>query len=280
MTGRAEPAIVRPADGANKRARNEVCSRAMPIHDWTRVVPGTFHAFHVSWISELQGALNAGVLPDGYYALAEQTAHDIGPDVLTLRLPQTLVPDDAPLPSGSDGGIAVATAPPTTAVQDQIARGASASIRRRPLVIRHASTSEAVAVLEVVSPSSKRGPLNTAVFVERATAVIDHGIHLVVLDLFPPGRSDPDGLHALIWGELGGTYVAPADRPLTLASYVATPAVRSYVEPSAVGMSLAELPLFLSPQRYVNVPLETAYMAALAKMPRTVRDVIEPRRPA
>ena len=26
----------------------------MPIHDWTRVTAGTWHAFHLSWIAEIQ----------------------------------------------------------------------------------------------------------------------------------------------------------------------------------------------------------------------------------
>jgi hypothetical protein len=81
----------------------------MPIHDWTRVSAGTFHAFHLAWIAELQRVLNAGRLPPNYYALAEQVAGDVIPDVLTLQ-----AANDAPAraPLGTDGGIAVAEAPP------------------------------------------------------------------------------------------------------------------------------------------------------------------------
>ena len=43
----------------------------MPIHDWTRVTAGTWHAFHLSWIAEIQLALNGGLLPPDYYAQAE-----------------------------------------------------------------------------------------------------------------------------------------------------------------------------------------------------------------
>jgi hypothetical protein len=46
----------------------------MPVHDWTQVEAGIFHAFHVAWIGEIQKRLNAGMLPKGYYALAEQHA--------------------------------------------------------------------------------------------------------------------------------------------------------------------------------------------------------------
>src|SRR5437764_13416103 len=57
----------------------------MPVHDWTRVSAGTFHDFHVAWIAELRRTLNGGLLPRGYYALAEQVAGEIIPDVLTLQ---------------------------------------------------------------------------------------------------------------------------------------------------------------------------------------------------
>jgi len=42
----------------------------MPIHDWTRVPAGTCHFFHQRWISALADALNAGGLPEGYFAMS------------------------------------------------------------------------------------------------------------------------------------------------------------------------------------------------------------------
>lgn len=35
----------------------------MPVHDWTRVEAGIFHAFHHRWISAISDALNEGILP-------------------------------------------------------------------------------------------------------------------------------------------------------------------------------------------------------------------------
>jgi len=58
----------------------------MPVHDWTRVDAGIFHAFHHGWITELARALNRGLLPSEYYALPEQHAAGFGTDVLTLAL--------------------------------------------------------------------------------------------------------------------------------------------------------------------------------------------------
>src|SRR5215210_6526561 len=57
----------------------------MPIHDWSRVDAGIFHDFHHAWIEEIKRALNGGLLPDDYYAMAEQHAAGFGPDVLTLQ---------------------------------------------------------------------------------------------------------------------------------------------------------------------------------------------------
>jgi hypothetical protein len=65
----------------------------MPVHDWSRVAAGIFHHLHHSWIEEIQRALNSGLLPDTYYALAEQRAAGYGPDVLTLQVDQF---DDQP----------------------------------------------------------------------------------------------------------------------------------------------------------------------------------------
>src|SRR5438105_15802936 len=83
--------------------------QAMPVHDWTRVTAGIFHHFHHAWIEEIARALNRGLLPSDHYALAEQIAGGLGPDVLTLSLqrPNGTAPAAAPA-----GGVALATAPP------------------------------------------------------------------------------------------------------------------------------------------------------------------------
>jgi len=44
---------------------------AMPVHDWTRVDASIFHHFRHDWITEIARALNRGLLPPSYYALAD-----------------------------------------------------------------------------------------------------------------------------------------------------------------------------------------------------------------
>ena len=59
----------------------------MPIHDWSRVAAGIFHDFHIELITRIKHALNDGILPPDYYAMAEQVAAGDEPDVLTLHAP-------------------------------------------------------------------------------------------------------------------------------------------------------------------------------------------------
>lgn len=244
----------------------------MPIHDWTRVSAGTFHDFHCSWTPEIKKALNTGLLPPDYYAMAEQVVGEFGPDVLALQMP---VAGEQPLPSKGAGGTAVATAPPqvrftASAEEDVYAR------KRRRVVIRHSSDDRIIAFLEIVSPGNKSSRHAWQSFVNKAVACLERGLHLLLIDLFPPGPRDPQGLHGSVWGEImDDGYVAPPDKPLTLAAYSAGRMKKAYVEPVAVGDVLTAMPLFIDPETYVSVPLEATYQAAWTGMSQRWRTVLE-----
>ncbi len=47
---------------------------AVAIHDWSQIDHGIFHDFHQAWTIEIRKALNGGLLPPGFFALAEQRA--------------------------------------------------------------------------------------------------------------------------------------------------------------------------------------------------------------
>jgi hypothetical protein len=243
----------------------------MPMHDWTRVDDGTYHDFHTAWIAELLKLLNRGTLPKGYYALAEQQAGEVGPDVLTLRRPRSAEPESD---ADEQGGIAVATDPPRvefTATSELKAYAA----RRRTIVIRHRSGNRVVAMIEIISPGNKRTRYQIGRFVRKAVKVITAGVHLLVVDPFPPGKRDPQGIHGAIWAELeGADYRQPADKPLTLASYAAGPTTTAHVQSFAVGQSIPDMPLFLTEERYVWVGLERAYREAWEGTPDEVRDAL------
>jgi hypothetical protein len=104
---------------------------------------------------------------------------------------------------------------------------------------------------------------------------------LLVVDLYPPGDSDPHGMHGAIWEIVGGRgFVLPEHRRLLLAAYMAGRLPEAFVEPMAVGQPLPEMPLFLAAGWYVNVPLESTYMTAYAGLPTVVREVVEGRAPS
>ena len=247
----------------------------MPIHDWTRVEDGIFHDFHYVWIDELARALNRRLPPD-YYAMRDQVAADVGPDVLTLQGPAGKNRDLDDLPQPSSSGVAgVLLAPPklkptAETIMEQYRR------KKKVVAVRHTSGDHVIAVIEVVSPGNKaaRNPLRT--FVQKSAKILANGIHLLILDLLPPGKRDPDGIHNEIWQEVAGTeYALPKDRPLTLASYEAGDTLRAYVVQAAVGDALTDMPLFLEPEQAVTVPLEATYQAAFAELPRRWRRVLE-----
>jgi hypothetical protein len=113
--------------------------------------------------------------------------------------------------------------------------------------------------------------------VGKAAELLENGIHLLVIDLQPPSRRDPNGRHGEIWQEIAGVdYVAPPEKPLTLAAYDAGDTVRAYVVNVAVGDALVDMPLFLAPRRSVSVPLDATYQAAFAAVPRRWLRVLEP----
>jgi hypothetical protein len=246
----------------------------MPVHDWSNLEAGIFHDFHHAWIEEIKRALNNGVLPVDYYAMAEQHAAGLQPDVLTLQLNTDNGPQ-APR-EGSNGGTGLLLAPPKlqpTAETDlDFYRRKQSSV-----AIRHISGDRLVAMIEVVSSGNKSSLHAIRSFVQKTSALLAHGIHLLILDLHQPGPRDPNGIHGLIWGDFTGQdYSAPADRPLTVAAYEAEPSVRAYVMPLKAGDELPDMPLFLEPNQCVEMPLEATYVAALKAVPRRWRDVIDP----
>jgi hypothetical protein len=241
----------------------------MPVHDWTRVDAGVFHDFHNVWIAELRNALNRGLLPDGFYAMSEQHAGKRIADVLTLSAPAR--------PRSARGAILAAETPPK--VRRQLSLSQATRSRRKTLAIRHVSGDRLIAVMEVVSPANKDRAEHVDELLAKLAEMVTHEIHLLVVDLFPPGRHDPRGIHSALWERLGDEKdEPPALEPLTLAAYVADTPIRAYVENVAVGSTLPDMPLFLDPSTYVYAPLEATYQTTWSGTPARWRAVLEENR--
>lgn len=250
----------------------------MPIHDWTRVTPNIFHHFHNTWIGQLALALNDRVLPEGYYALSEQSSGDVVPDLLTLEKVPSAAHEPKRHARGPHGtALAVEEAPPEVAFHDESQADWYAR-RRRSLLIFHEDSERIIALVEILSLGNKRSHKALDAFLDKTYAALGSGQHLLVVDLYSPGSLDPNGIHAAIWETVEGKpYHAPKDKPLTLASYdagIGSP-VSAYVQPVAVGGRLTDMPLFLEPRTYVRTPLEETYMQAFAGMPAHLQEQLE-----
>jgi Protein of unknown function (DUF4058) len=239
----------------------------MPIHDWTRVEAGDFHDFHQCWVVAIRNALNTGLLPPGYMAMAEQVTGRPIPDVVTLHAHEPK--------GGLEGGIAVATAPPTARLIAKFERINYAK-RADRVVIRH-GRGKVVAIIEILSPGNKESRAALRTFVEKAADILNQGVNLLVVDLFPPTPRDPQGIHKAIWDELGEQpFVAPPDKPLIVASYIGGDIPTAYVDSVGIGDPLPSLPIFLSETRYIPAPLEATYQEAWGVFPAMLKDLIEP----
>jgi hypothetical protein len=241
----------------------------MPIHDWTRVDAGLFHDFHQSWTIRIRDALNTGGLPSNYFALVEQHIQGPIPDVLALRLsPEVGETDNGKV------GLAVVSAPPRTRIVRRNEVDTYAGKANR-ITVRHRH-GDVVAVIEIVSPGNKASRNEFRAFVEKTADLIRQNVHLLLIDLFPPGKRDPQGIHKALWDEfLEEDFELPPDKPLTLASYDAGPPRIAYVEPVAVGDTLPDMPLFLKPGYYVPAPLETTYQATWELFPAPLKGLLE-----
>src|SRR5207248_5544979 len=112
-----------------------------------------------------------------------------GPDVLTLKGPTQGGEPDAKPP----GAVALAAAPPKVHFRDQADADGYAGMAKA-VVIRHASGHQVIAVVEIVSPGNKSSRHGLRAFVDKAEELLRAGIHLLVVDLFPPGPRDPQGV--------------------------------------------------------------------------------------
>ena len=201
----------------------------MPMHDWSRVTPGVWHNFHYRWIAAIIDRLNAGMLPEGMIAMAEQV------------------------------------------ISADVERYAAKANR---VVVRHA-LGKVVAVIELVSPGNKDSRHALRSFVEKSVDLLYDHVNLLVIDPFPPGNRDPQGIHKAIWDEISdNSFTLPDGRPLTLAAYQAAPVVTAFVEPISVGQHIPDMPLFLHNNYYINVPLEATYMDSWSVLPQLLRDLV------
>jgi hypothetical protein len=240
----------------------------MPIHDWTRVEAGDWHDFHQCWIIELRNALNRGLLPPEFMAMTDQITGRPVPDVVTLQT--------RPPKKGGPGGVAVKDAPPSARLIKKIEQ-IDYSRRASRVLIRH-GRGKVVAMIEILSPGNKSSQNALRMFLEKAADILNQGINLFIVDLFPPTPRDPQGIHKAIWDQFDEDepFEFLPDRPFTVASYLAGESPTAYVDSVGLGDVLPSLAIFLSEELYVPAPLESTYTAAWDVYPPLLKELVEP----
>jgi hypothetical protein len=240
----------------------------MPMHDWSRIPAGLFHDFHQTWSIQIKLALNAGILPKGLSALVEQRSGPRESDVLAI--------ESLGRPSsefGTDGGVATSV-PPVTRFVGRTSKQFYAS-RANRIVVKH-RLRRTIAVIEIVSPRNKDSRAALREFVEKAVDFLRAGIHVLVIDLFPPTPRDPFGIHKAIWDEIEEKdFAFPDGKDRILASYETGEVQADYVEAIGVDDILPEMPLFLRNGWQVPVPLESTYLATWNTSPEEFRVAVE-----
>jgi Protein of unknown function (DUF4058) len=247
----------------------------MPVHDWKPIDANVYHHFHQMWTMHICDALNEGILPEGYSALIDQRTPNVAPDVLALERRANSKGNGK-----LTGGTVVAATPPKI---QHVVQGKKTLLAERAnrLTIHH-PIGEIVCVMEIVSPGNKSSQSALAQFVSKSIAFLEKGVHLLVVDLFPPTKRDPQGIHKAIWDEIDDEepFELPGNQQFTLAAYVAGDSIAdipptAYVQPIGVGDVLPDMPAYLDLDHYVPVPLEATYMRTWEKCPKDLRYFVE-----
>ncbi|MBI2806004.1 MAG: DUF4058 family protein [Planctomycetes bacterium] len=241
----------------------------MPIHDWSKIPSGLFHHFHQDWSIEIARTLNRGTLPKGLSALVEQRSGPKEGDVLTVESrPKFKESVDA-----GSSGLATLERPATRIVRSTAKQIYAARANR--IVVKH-HLGKIVAVIEIMSPGNKDSRAALRDFVDKTIDFMRRGVHLLIVDLFPPSARDPFGIHKVLWDEIHEEdFVFPEGKDRILASYEMGGEHVAYVEPIAVGDALANMPLFLATGMHVPVPLETTYQRTWEVSPEELRIAVE-----
>lgn len=240
----------------------------MPIHDWKKVPAGLFHDFHQTWSIHIKSALNSGLLPRGMSALVEQRAGQVEGDVLTIEAPKSR------RSQGKDLGGLLTRERPLATIVSRSEQEIYADRANRVVVKHHLG--RIVAVIEIVSPGNKGSRAAFRDFVDKSLAFLSKGIHLLIVDLFPPTPRDPFGIHKAIWDEfLEEPFEFPPGKDRIVASYEMGLERTAFVEPIGVGDELPNMALFLEPGLHIKVPLEATYQNTWNASPEDLRTAVE-----
>jgi hypothetical protein len=241
----------------------------MPIHDWASTPDAVCQDFQLGWAVELSRRLKRDVLPAPLYSLIETP--DFRPAVGFVELSEP----DGPMTrqTWEDTLTSAVEEPPRATLRSCDDRRQYAC---RVLTVRDENRHPVAAVLWVTRQDVET-PYRRDAIVNFAVGAITRRTHLMLIDVFHPVRRGGKRFHELVWERIEGDgAVLPSDKPLTVASYNAGDELTAYVEPLAVTDRLPDMPLFLAPDLYLQVPLEATYAAEWDATPQQLRNLVVP----
>jgi hypothetical protein len=231
----------------------------MPLRDHFRSPVNDTHSWdevHGGWPMEIVRDLTT-ILPAGFRSAPKvHLGSPFEVDVSTYDL-DSRNPDD----STSQGGVATLTAlAPTVTVVAELMEQDEYEVR----IYDVNRGRQLVAALEIISPSNKDRPESRELFVGKVASLLQQGVCVSLVDLVTVRQAN---LYAELLTLLGQTdpAFAPTPPPLyavTLRSRKSPkgrPLLDAWFYPMTVGQTLPTLPIWLSPDLRVMLPLETSY---------------------
>jgi len=220
----------------------------MPLHDWSKVIPNHFFNLQVPWLLSLIERLNKELLPNDLYSITQ------------FDFPSTPIALAPPFPDWDDW------------CEQLHSRQHRGEWLQHSAVIRQRKTHQLVAAIEIIRPQNLQPAKAIRAMTSRIMEYLQSGIHLLLIDLFPPTEPKRVGFHAAVWKKLGHPLdSATTDQPPEAVSYLVGGTVEAFVQPLSVHGSLGEMPLFLTPKQFVNLPLETTYQQAWNRLPEMIQ---------
>ncbi len=221
-----------------------------PLHG-----PRRWEGFHHAWATFIAQQLNEETLPPGYYAESEIS---LGPaleiDVATMDLTGTS--------EGRDKAATAVWSPsrPKIVAKVDFAHLDTCGVR----VYEDLGGAELRAANELVSSANKDRAGSRRTFAAKCAGYLRHGISVVIIDVVTARAAN---LHrelfevlevktrGVSWESPSGLY-AVAYRAVTVRKH---PRVEVWPEALSLGQNLPILPLWLSPDLCVPLPLEKSY---------------------
>ena len=236
----------------------------MPLRDHFRSPVNDTHSWdevHGQWPGELVRHL-VTILPAGYRAAPK--VHLGSPyevDIATYDLDSRVPGAEAEGGGGTATLTArVTTASPTLTVEVDLTEDDEYEVR----VYDTEYGRTLVAAIEIVSPSNKDRPRSRTVFVGKVAALLQHDVCVTLVDLV---SVRPVNLYAELLTLLDRTdpQLAPTPPGMYAVSLRARkpPKGRGFLDawfyPMAVGQPLPTLPVWLTPESHVMLPLDVSY---------------------